>query len=1536
MIVQSLWEEHERAPTVFSVAFANVSRGGQQAQAYPPDSDSLRAREAEAYWREALSGGNSIGSSGSDSGSEEGGSSRNDVSFDGSSLAGKFRFVQRVLLSGGSDCDVFNHAAYLPILSTLLPVLLLSGTREDAAAYLARLACESMSLAPEHISNIIACCPTLCAMAVEMCVSAVAGGDTDGGSEEGSSSLRDASKRWRALQVLLAVASKSPQLARTVRSLLAAKKTLASVCVEITASHVGHWDVAAWLDEEVMPAARLHECWFFKGLPAGAYRCIADCLIETMADATRGIVRTSSPSLSTSSSSSSSSSSSRGGGGGGALRLQEQRGAPTVDALRINARWLVVVMQLSSQSGLSVSLRNALPVFEAMSEPSSEGAGDAEGVLWAQRVRLVMAMLLSRLLLGNNASSSGDKSDPSPLPYVKASAPVPLEDEAAVFALVAKCVKLLGGASAASGGGGSSTSRAESGELYINTHQPALLLYCMYLSLCCVCSNRGGVRELCVVELGLAHLDLLGEKEREAGAGGAAIRALEKCVRSERSAEKLVATFAALPMPDTITASCEQAGDWLHVLRLLLQFDIFRAAKEAREKAAREEREREREREGRERGRSRANSLCEDDGAIVGGPSSVAPSPTHSAALPSVYSVLNGVMHHVLRTCAWPPPPCLQRVLDLWVAKCTDKKIFSSSSSMSSGGSIAHSSSIGSAFQIDDDGLPLMPPLPSLVEQAMQSLVLYSPDALGWGGGGIAAAGRVRVCFCGSPSARLHVTGMAEEWARTEAAASAAASPSALAGASPRTSSHKKYSPARLALVCPFRLQLQEGRYCCPCSEGESASATAAAGDVNALFSGAVACYASMRYALSAADVQGLYPAPFAASYRELPVRRALELLLALKADAATFALLERMLEMCSRLVPEAALGVCRDAVGPRPMALPELSGGGDALAVGAEASRMDLMRRFLASDAVLHVPAAAARGGSSTGANRGSSIAMPSLPTSELRELFVEIFRPFFLAAYWAKEGSKTAKVTAQAQGPLSYMDVVAEEPGQQESAAATARLWCAWLHLHAAASVPQALELFAINWLFSLQAEQGSRLGCSQRLHFTSYAVMAQEPIALLRLTSTLLHVPLALKIVCFVIRGLLPASRTGAVLALRTKKAAAVSAWAAAGKGSSAPGSAPTVASIINPSNTPSAGHMGRSVHDASLFVDEAVFLDLQAVILSRMLVEVWLDYVRHASAQSDHRDCAGHGVSIRESVLDLLEGLVGGEADADAAGTGGTAGVGVAGVGPGPPAPPAIMASLLHFGVTEGAARLLCLRPALSDALGRGVYAAVHGVNSRASLDPSVVALTSTGLVSLLSHCHLFLLHHHPGPVSSSLAKRLAIALPRFIFATIHCLTRFHPQSSITAVANAVRGIFVLLRDRHPVAAMRLVDAAVLSGVQRTERVKVMREDRGGRDAGVGRIEQEVVGVQRLRESILELARDCEFQGWGRGKDAKELKRDKAGAGVDGRSQRNVLASQMLAASGLCGQLQGPVLGGSGQVPPESEKGSPDPKRFKALN
>ena len=1573
MIVHETFDQDIQG-NVFLQAFNVVVKGGhQQTRADPPLTEPHLSREAEIYWREALYGTKIAV----------------DFEFESCSLPKRFRYAQAALL-GEANADIFNHTAYLPALSTLLPVLLLSATRDDARSYLARLGGDTVSLAPEHISNAIACCPILCPMVVDMCVSAMVnqGGGEGSGSSSGSngssgssglgsssssssssgsssghdarnadggtatSSRRETSRRWCALQILLAIASKSTALARAVRSILTSKKVLASVCIEITAKHVGAWDVAEWLDRDIMPAARMHECWFFKGLPEGAYRCISDCALQTMAEALRGIVHTDACGKETDLDREDH-----------LLRLGTNMGSSSIDVLRINARWLVAVLCLSSQARLSVSLGGALPILESMMEPSSGQAAEASridlrgetfldvnGGLWVLRLRIVLAVLLSRLLVASSAStasaiSAGSASISScagaePLPYVKPSAPVHAEDEGAVSALVSKCVKLLGGAHSSSGsaaqaaaqrtsGSGSVTAvPSEIGELWIDTSQSSLQLYCMYLSLCCVCSSRVGVRDLCIVELGLGHMDVFGDRERDtvAGGGGAVIRSLEQCVRTERNAEKIIATFSSMPLPACLTAGREQAGDWLQVMRLLLQFDIFRAAKESRDKGVHEERE------GWERAGSRGNSLTHEEVAVrVPNASSMAP----GLALPSIYSVLNDTMQHVLKVCAWPPPACLQRVIDLWVSKCTEKRTYpvltqgsgNSSGSSSSSTSHSHSSGMGrtdsangaSLASAAADPQPLLPPMPAQVEQSMRCLVLYSPDS-----------GRHEVCFCGCPAARLHVTGMAEEWARAEAAAAAAAAPASSLGASSRAAP-KRHTTARLALVGPFRLYCEEGMYVCPCyrgrgggtggsssgsssnRSGESCCSSSGGAEVHALFAGVVTCYASMRYALGAADTQGLCPAPFAANYRELPVKRALELLLVLKADPASFALLDRMLELCARLVPEALPGVCRDALGARPVSLP----GGHNGVPGDTAGRAACMRQLVTSEHILRVAPPTGRAAhGSVSAGRAAGIALPSLPAAELRALFVEIMGPFLVTAYWANEDRKTGQNSSSSgrgSGISGICSGGAMEVDDVQSATTTS-MWCAWLHLHASASAPQALELFAVNWLFSLQSDQGSRLGCSQRIHFTSYAALAQEPTALLRLPSSVLHIPLVLKIVGHVMRGLLLASRAGAVLALRAKKALAVAAWAAAGKGSSSAGAPPTAASVMHPINTAPAGRLGKSAHDLCLFIDEGVFLDLQTVILARMLMEVWLDYQRQRQEEGEGagdgdgegEDVAGEAASLRASVLDLLEVLVGGDVEGSSLGVevgGGTA-----------PSQP-LISSLLHFGVSDGAARLLCLRPNLSEALGRGIYSAVYGVNARCSgsictsggsADPAVM-LTSSGLASILQHCLLFLQHHHPGRVSASLAKRLATALPRFLFATIHCLTRFHPQSAITALTTVTRALFLLLRSRHPVAAMRMVDFAVMSEVQRAERVKEARDI----SIAGGRLEQEAVGVQRLRASVLELVRDTDFQGWGKPKDGKEAQERKRGrAGDCGgsadrvvRTPRSLLASELLRRSDL---------------------------------
>jgi hypothetical protein len=135
---------------------------------------------------------------------------------------------------------------------------------------------------------------------------------------------------------------------------------------------------------------------------------------------------------------------------------------------------------------------------------------------------------------------------------------------------------------------------------------------------------------------------------------------------------------------------------------------------------------------------------------------------------------------------------------------------------------------------------------------------------------------------------------------------------------------------------------------------------------------------------------------------------------------------------------------------------------------------------------------------------------------------------------------------------------------------------LWTVWRALHDAHPCPQQLELLSLNFLFSTIPSQRPRI-------LTSYEQLTQDPLQLFNLPTYILSGLFSLRLVVFISRSALVASKCAVRLALAIRHRVA--------------------------ENFVTAAPRRRSTTESSLYLHEDTFLDLQDLMAVRLLLGLW---------------------------------------------------------------------------------------------------------------------------------------------------------------------------------------------------------------------------------------------------------------------------------------------------------------------------------------
>jgi hypothetical protein len=138
------------------------------------------------------------------------------------------------------------------------------------------------------------------------------------------------------------------------------------------------------------------------------------------------------------------------------------------------------------------------------------------------------------------------------------------------------------------------------------------------------------------------------------------------------------------------------------------------------------------------------------------------------------------------------------------------------------------------------------------------------------------------------------------------------------------------------------------------------------------------------------------------------------------------------------------------------------------------------------------------------------------------------------------------------------------------------SAGLWTVWRALHDAHPCPQQLELLSLNFLSSTIPSQRPRI-------LTSYEQLTQDPLQLFNLPAYVLSDLFSLRLVVFITRSALVASKCAVRLALAIRHKVA--------------------------ENFVTAAVRRRSTTEASLYLHEDTFLDLQDLMAVRLLLGLW---------------------------------------------------------------------------------------------------------------------------------------------------------------------------------------------------------------------------------------------------------------------------------------------------------------------------------------
>lgn len=1358
------------------------------------------------YWKEACCGNTQA----QDSEPKSKGDSSILEEFENAPPIIKYRMVKDAMLNTSANCDVLNQEAYLSTLNAIMPVIVLSAANmEEVQSLLTKLEDDSFNLGPKYISNIVAICPALCSLAVELMVAQInnAGtmtGDESTTSDQQSNNSNNSSssstsqipspagtalssspaildtftnsssniRKWRAMQVIIAIAAQSLSLARMVRGYLLPRSEMAAACIEITALFIR--DMHTFFDQDVLPLSqKICSNQFFKNIPDVVLKCIFDCLLDTLSSSSR----------------------------------YDPNATENYQTITTCGRCLVVIFQLCADRMSAVCPLSLLsPVLsKLMSEDAVGPLPPAVEASWIHRLRVSTVILVARLIVNHGAgilkkTASTEHSVPAtPLPYLKsasASGICAIQDEMPILLPILKrCLILLSPdsqyqqrsmqARVKKGG------EVEQGEIFIDTMQPFCQLFVLHLSLAVQFSSRETLRELVLTEMEIKHLgDLLPLPPLAGGALAAKdtslIRSIEgSLVRMERSPERLVAVLMGIPRPTHINAQHETAADFLHTLRLLLHFDIFRAAKTS---------------------------------AIAAHPPGQPPPPV-DPTIPDAHVALTEVMIYVSQTASWPPHAALQRTLDLWMARCARGP-----GGSAIGGAATAAGTIGGGWS-GGVGL-LLPLMPELVKKLTEPLqcTLSPPNILR---AATRTSSKYQDCFCWSSRTRgltvLHIRELGEEWTKLCAADTSIFSLNSVCG-------------GVLSSPC-----------LCPCAIKELAAA-----DTNVLMDkvwpGVIACYTALRYAVNTVDNQSLHMAPFICDFRSLPVKSAIQVLSALKFDPTTHAMLSSMLDCVRRLVPEllADARLLLPLHTQESLSIPSLVG---TSSLSLQSHSVLEMQRILTGSLCSHI------------LKRYSDV----IATSDNAFVATAKVGQGGSSSFSDLTGNKRPREPASSNGSNLPSTVASIAPDESNKVVST-DLFAIFRQIHAACPTPQSLELWLINWLFTVEdlrvsskrwdqrgaKKRGERSGIANlTCHFSSYSHLAQEPLCLMRLPIELLHIPLVLQLVSFLTQNLLLASRAAASEALRAKKSVVNALWR--GQGAQA---------AMAP------GKLGKSCWDVCLFIEDNTYAELQELILSRMLLQIWYRYSLPTEFQTNFPvDDLTRSLSspdgdeypvVRTTLMDLLDSLLS--------------------------RAPGLVGLLLHYGLNDNDMALLCGKPRLCEALGKGLYRTIITLSGH--------CMTVPILQGILSHCMLFLKHSR----NDTINKKLCIALPSFLLKSSGCLTPFHIPDDAESIHSVIKSIYFIMQKRFPTCALRLIDLALLS-----ENAAKFRRDNEIYQDG------DSLGAKRLRAMLLNLPLHSIRNASGNidsGSAEKALNGDKKVDVVEvDRSHRSLLACHLLAKSGL---------------------------------
>ena len=345
-------------------------------------------------------------------------------------------------------------------------------------------------------------------------------------------------------------------------------------------------------------------------------------------------------------------------------------------------------------------------------------------------------------------------------------------------------------------------------------------------------------------------------------------------------------------------------------------------------------------------------------------------------------------------------------------------------------------------------------------------------------------------------------------------------------------------------------------------------------------WSGVTACYTALQYASlsmslssdpsagSDTHCEAMYLNPFVCDIRSLPIKRAIQYMLlkhtpnqaspahATLADtdrttAATALMMSKIIELANVLCPEllvADRGGCFEYQDMTSRASPPA-------ALSYILIQEDELESLLQTWLSLIAP---------NGTGSGTDLIVAQYTTA------CELVRsPQFILSL--SSDSSSASKTVRFLQELLYFAFRAGADRQR-----SAGLWTVWRALHDAHPCPQQLELLSLNFLLSSIPSQTPRI-------LTSYEQLVQDPLQLFNLPTDTLSDLFSLRLVVFITRSALEASKCAARLALAIRHKVA--------------------------ENFITAAVRRRSTTEVSLYLHEDTFLDLQDLMAVRLLLGLW---------------------------------------------------------------------------------------------------------------------------------------------------------------------------------------------------------------------------------------------------------------------------------------------------------------------------------------